>query len=65
MKIFQWNFQGLLKTSSANSPEILVKNSPSVVDKLQCVQWDIFEPPDTHTRVQISTNELDMQYKKS
>jgi len=41
MKIFRSNYQGLLETSSVN-PEILVKKSLLVVEKLPIVY---FEPP--------------------
>jgi len=43
MKVFQRNFQELLKTPSAINPEVVVNKSLSVVEKLQFVQWDIFE----------------------
>jgi len=42
MKIFCWNFLGLLKTLSAVNPEILVKKSLSIVNKLHFVLWDVF-----------------------
>jgi len=42
MKIFWWNFQGLLTTPFAINPENSVKNLLSVVKKLHFVQWDIF-----------------------
>ena len=35
-------FSGLLKTPSAINPEILLKKSPSVEEKLHFVRWDIF-----------------------
>ena len=42
MKTLWWNFQGLLKTHFSVNPEVLVKKSPSVDEKLHfLLQWDI------------------------
>ena len=46
IRIFQKNFQRLLIYLSPTNPEILVKKSLLVVEKLHFVRWDIFfEPP--------------------